>query len=111
MKLRRVKIGDGLHVELLAPHGWVEVAKCLAQLKQPAPEHVQILATDIVALMGAPAHLRAEIAEAAQKVDPAATAEGDAAIPFEPHSFRDFMLYEAHAVAAARGFVRTQMLA
>ena len=30
-------------------------------------------------------------------------------IPFEPASFRDFMLYEAHAIAAARGFVHQYM--
>jgi 2-keto-4-pentenoate hydratase/2-oxohepta-3-ene-1,7-dioic acid hydratase in catechol pathway len=109
MKLRRVKIGGDLHVELLAPHGWVEVAKCLAQLEQPAGESARIVAGDIVALLGAPAELRAAIVETAKKIEPAATAEGDATIPFEPRSFRDFMMYEVHAVAAARGFVRTQM--
>ena len=30
-------------------------------------------------------------------------------IPFEPRSYRDFMLYERHAVDAARGFVRRFM--
>jgi 2-keto-4-pentenoate hydratase/2-oxohepta-3-ene-1,7-dioic acid hydratase in catechol pathway len=109
MKLRRVNIGDDLHVELLAPRGWVGVAKCLAELEQPAGERARICARDIVALLGAPAQLRAAIAETARKIEPAATAQDDAVIPFEPRSFRDFMLYEAHAVAAARGFVRTQM--
>ena len=109
MKLRRVRCGDDLHVELRAPHGWVDIAKCLAELEQPPPERARVLARDIVALLGAPAQLRAAIADAAPKVEPAATAEADVAIPFEPRSFRDFTLYEAHAVAAARGFVRTQM--
>jgi 2-keto-4-pentenoate hydratase/2-oxohepta-3-ene-1,7-dioic acid hydratase in catechol pathway len=109
MKLRRVNIGDDLHVELLAPRGWVGVAKCLAELEQPAGERARICARDIVALLGAPAQLRAAIAETSRKIEPAATAQDDAVIPFEPRSFRDFMLYEAHAVAAARGFVRTQM--
>jgi 2-keto-4-pentenoate hydratase/2-oxohepta-3-ene-1,7-dioic acid hydratase in catechol pathway len=31
------------------------------------------------------------------------------ALPFEPRSFRDFMLYETHAIDAARGFVRRFM--
>jgi 2-keto-4-pentenoate hydratase/2-oxohepta-3-ene-1,7-dioic acid hydratase in catechol pathway len=109
MKLRRVRSGDDLHVELLAPQGWVDVAKCLAELEQPAGERAQICARDMVALLGAPAQVRAAIAETAKKIGPAATAQGDAVIPFEPRSFRDFMLFEAHAVAAARGFVRTQM--
>ncbi|MCC7254203.1 fumarylacetoacetate hydrolase family protein [Hyphomicrobium sp.] len=30
-------------------------------------------------------------------------------LPFAPHSFRDFMLYERHAIDAARGFVRLYM--
>jgi len=109
MKLRRVRTGDDLHVELLAPRGWVDAAKCLAELEQLTPEAARMLATDIVALLGAPAQLRAAIMEAAQKIDPVATVQADIVIPFEPRSFRDFMLYEAHAVAAARGFVRTRM--
>jgi len=40
---------------------------------------------------------------------PEPTRDSDVVIPFEPRSFRDFMLYEAHAVAAARGFVRRFM--
>lgn len=30
-------------------------------------------------------------------------------LPFEPRSFRDFMLYEEHAIAAARGYARRFM--
>ena len=109
MKLRRIKMSDDLHVELLAPQGWVEVAKCLAKLGQPAPDRARVLATDIVALLAAPADLRVAIAEAAAQIEPASTAEARVVIPFEAWSFRDFMLYESHAVAAARGFVRTQI--
>lgn len=32
--------------------------------------------------------------------------EGDLVLPFQPLSFRDFMLYEQHNVDAARGYVR-----
>lgn len=31
------------------------------------------------------------------------------ALPFEPRSFRDFMLFEEHAIAAARGYARRFM--
>ena len=34
---------------------------------------------------------------------------GDALLPFAPLSFRDFMLYEAHVVAASRGIARTYL--
>jgi hypothetical protein len=33
----------------------------------------------------------------------------DALLPFAPVSFRDFMLYEEHAIAAARGMVKRFM--
>jgi 2-keto-4-pentenoate hydratase/2-oxohepta-3-ene-1,7-dioic acid hydratase in catechol pathway len=109
MKLRRIKAGDDLHVELLGPQGWVEVAKCLGKLGQRATADAQLLATDILALLGAPAQMRAAITDAAQRIDPRPTPEVSVVIPFEPRSFRDFMLYESHAIAAARGFVRTRM--
>jgi 2-keto-4-pentenoate hydratase/2-oxohepta-3-ene-1,7-dioic acid hydratase in catechol pathway len=109
MRLRRVRAGDDLQVELHAAHGWIDVAKCLALLKQPGAERAHTLATDIVTLLGAPTDLRAAISDVARRIDPITTAEADVVIPFEPRSFRDFMLYEDHAIAAARGFVRTQM--
>lgn len=34
---------------------------------------------------------------------------GEAALPFQPKSFRDFMLYERHVVDATRGYVRRFM--
>ena len=109
MNLRRIKAGDDLHVELLAPQGWVAIAKCLAKLGQPAPDRARVLATDLIALLAAPADLRAAITETAAQIEPAPTTDTRAVLPFEPRSFRDFMLYESHAIAAARGFVRTQM--
>lgn len=109
MKLRRVKAGDDLQVELLSEHGWVNAGKCLTQLAQPAPEIAHQLTTDTVALLGAAQDLRVAIADAARRIDPSGTPEGDVVLPFAPRSFRDFMLYEQHAIAAARGFVRTQM--
>jgi 2-keto-4-pentenoate hydratase/2-oxohepta-3-ene-1,7-dioic acid hydratase in catechol pathway len=53
--------------------------------------------------------VRALIAAAAKDLDPETTPDADVVIPFAPRSFRDFMLYEAHAVAAARGFVNAFM--
>jgi len=109
MKLRRVKAGYDLHVELYSPRGWVRVAKCLTRLKQPPLDHARILAGDVVALLAVPADARAELAEAAREIEPEPATGKDVAIPFEPHSFRDFMLYETHAIAAARGLVREHM--
>jgi len=109
MKLRRVKAGSDLHLELLAPQGWVAVGKSLARLAQPGHEDARQLGVDLVALLGAPLETRARIATAAEGLEPEATSDAHVVIPFAPRSFRDFMLYEAHAVAAARGFVHAFM--
>jgi 2-keto-4-pentenoate hydratase/2-oxohepta-3-ene-1,7-dioic acid hydratase in catechol pathway len=104
MKLRRVQ-GDGRkRVELLAPHGWVPAAAAMAQI--PSLNHG--LADDVIALLALPQDTRQRLAEAARGIEPA-TDDDRPIIPLAPRSFRDFMLYEAHAVAAARGFVRRYM--
>jgi len=109
MELRRVRTNDDLHVELHAPQGWVAVAKALARLGNSETEEARRRAGDLVELLGAPEEVRALIAAAADDLEPEATPDSDIVIPFAPRSFRDFMLYEAHAIAAARGFVNAFM--
>jgi 2-keto-4-pentenoate hydratase/2-oxohepta-3-ene-1,7-dioic acid hydratase in catechol pathway len=109
MKLRRASRGADLYLELLGSNGWVTVRKCLDQLALSPPEDARDWAVDLVALLGAPADVRARLTEAARGIDPEPTPDSDVVMPFEPRSFRDFMLYEAHAIAAARGFVREFM--
>jgi 2-keto-4-pentenoate hydratase/2-oxohepta-3-ene-1,7-dioic acid hydratase in catechol pathway len=104
MKLRRVAADGSARVEIEAPHGWVPVAAALAQM----PSLDQRLGEDIIALLAQPADVRRGLVEAARDVAPA-TAGRPGLLPFAPRSFRDFMLYEAHAVDAARGFVRRYM--
>lgn len=108
MKLRRAKTGNELHVEVLAPQGWVAIEKCLAPVSQGAENKVQ-LSVDMIALLAAPTDLHQTILQNAMSVEPEGTRECDVVIPFEARSFRDFMLYEAHAIAAARAFVNTYM--
>lgn len=108
MKLRRVGSGSDLYLELLAPHGWVAVGAALARLPQTATADNRELSTNLVSVLALPTEKRERLAWAAREIDPAP--EGSrTVIPFEPRSFRDFMLYEAHAIAAARGFVRQFM--
>lgn len=109
MKLRRVRTGSGRHLELLAPQGWVAVAKALARLAPPSRDAGAQWGNDIVALLGAPADVRDAMAMAARDVDPEPSRGVGIMIPFEPRSYRDFMLFEAHAINAARGFVNRFM--
>ncbi|ALG12861.1 fumarylacetoacetate hydrolase family protein [Kibdelosporangium phytohabitans] len=80
MKLRRVRVDGRLAIQSETPDGqW-----------QPEP--------DARPLGGAPFSAEWEAA--------AADAHHGHLLPFQPLSFRDFMVYEKHAVAAARGLVR-----
>ncbi len=106
MKLRRAIFGGETRVELLAPQGWVAANAAIALLSDLDAN----FANDIIALLALPPAARQRLQAAASHV--ATTAEDNAAsvvLPFAPASFRDFMLYEAHAVDAARGFVRRYM--
>jgi 2-keto-4-pentenoate hydratase/2-oxohepta-3-ene-1,7-dioic acid hydratase in catechol pathway len=112
MQLRRVWDGAEAAVQLRAGRGWIDVREVLARLSAPpAKSDVERWSSDIVALLGAPSDLHAKVAAAATNHPAVAVAEAGATVlaPFEPRSFRDFMLYERHAVDAARGFVRTFM--
>jgi 2-keto-4-pentenoate hydratase/2-oxohepta-3-ene-1,7-dioic acid hydratase in catechol pathway len=109
MRLRRVRNGRDLYLELLTPQGWVSLTKSLARQGISETAEARSWAGDLIALLGAPAEVRALIAAAAKDLEPEATPDSDVVIPFAPHSFRDFMLYEAHAIAAARGFVNAFM--
>ena len=82
MKLRRVLTDDGLQVEVLQQDGsWAG-----------APE--------ATSLVGATFNSDWEVAVAQHHWDVSGQC-----LPFQPVSFRDFMLYERHAVDAARGLV------
>lgn len=105
MKLRRIATNSGTHIELLARYGWVPAASALARI----PELIGIDANDALALLALPAQERAKLLDAARDVAPSGEGAGRLCLPFAPRSFRDFMLYEAHAIDAARGLVRRFM--
>ncbi|HML43974.1 MAG TPA: fumarylacetoacetate hydrolase family protein [Hyphomicrobium zavarzinii] len=107
MKLRRILEGETPVVQIAANTGWVRVSRALAAL---APSHSEaetaLWSRDTIALLGAPEEVRSGLNEAALGLAPDDAIAGRPLLPFEPRSFRDFMLYERHAIDAARGFVR-----
>jgi len=107
MKLRRVTDGTRPIVQIAAGGGWIDAARALATLS-PAPDETDALrwSTDAIALLGAPDDLRARLAAHAAQLSPDTSDGRRVVLPFEPRSFRDFMLYERHAIDAARGFAR-----
>ncbi|MDH4980915.1 fumarylacetoacetate hydrolase family protein [Hyphomicrobium sp. D-2] len=112
MKLRRIASGGRLRIELEAPQGWVSITDAVAASGLANGSRQALLIErahdDTITLLALPLELRARIEEAARNIAPSANADTAAAcgLPFTPRSFRDFMLYEAHAIDAARGFVR-----
>lgn len=107
MKLRRVTDGAALTIEIAAGDGWVDAADALRAVSPGlSSSDIAHWSSDIVALLGAPEDVRRSAAEAALALTPALPGAHRMALPFAPRSFRDFMLYERHAIDAARGFVR-----
>lgn len=102
MKLRRVLDAGRPVVQIGANGGWVDVARLVPKGETAPWPH------DVMALLAAPAEVRAHLSVAAASV-PEADDSRAVLLPFEPRSFRDFMLYELHATDAARGFVRRFM--
>lgn len=110
MKLRRVTDGTVYAVQVATRDGWADAGRVLRSLSPALPEaDIALWSRDVVALLGAPDEVRAHLAQAAANLasDPDDGRTG--ALPFAPQSFRDFMLYERHAIDAARGFVRRFM--
>lgn len=105
MKLRRIATNGGTRLEVLAPHGWVPAAAAVSRL----PKLGGVDANDAIALLALPADVQSEIVDALKDVAPSGNGEAHLRLPFAPRSFRDFMLYETHAIDAARGFVRRYM--
>jgi 2-keto-4-pentenoate hydratase/2-oxohepta-3-ene-1,7-dioic acid hydratase in catechol pathway len=107
MQLRRIWDGATPIVQLNIGHGWIDVREILTRLSpQFLEDEFATWSSNLVELLGAPAGLRADLAGAASELIPNGRETGAVIIPFEPRSFRDFMLYERHAIDAARGFVR-----
>jgi 2-keto-4-pentenoate hydratase/2-oxohepta-3-ene-1,7-dioic acid hydratase in catechol pathway len=112
MKLRRVRDGGSPVVQIQVGEGWVNVQELLNRgSRQLQPSEIGRWSADIVALLGAPKSVLADVARAAIESQQGGRngSHVEPLIPFEPRSYRDFMIYELHAIAAARGFVERFM--
>lgn len=101
MKLRRVVTASGPEVQVWNGQFWV----ALASLPLPR-ERTNGCDEMLGALLLTPQDWE-ELRE--PLVAARSAADGKVMLPFEPRSYRDFMLYEQHVTAAARGYVRRFM--
>ena len=107
MQLRRITAQNSTQVQVLGKRGWVNVADALASGSHPPnASSMEGWATDLIALLDAPGRVRSVLESQVDSMDLLPAWTGDGILPFEPRSFRDFMLYERHAIDAARGFVQ-----
>ena len=114
MKLRRIRDGGETLVQAATgptgSQGWVALSAVLPRLSQrPSEADAALWSRDLVAFLGAPGSVRVEAERIAAQLPPDSRPDATVLIPFEPRSYRDFMLYERHAIDAARGFVRRFM--
>ena len=100
MKLRRIRDGGETLVQAATgptgSQGWVALSAVLPRLSQrPSEADAALWSRDLVAFLGAPGSVRVEAERIAAQLPPDSRPDATVLIPFEPRSFRDFMLYEA----------------
>ncbi len=112
MKLRKMQKSDGPAIQALMPSGWVSL-RGAPDLAQIAAEHgvEKTLATDLLSVLGLGPAGWEQLSSALSGLSPddAVGHAGTELLPFEPRSFRDFMLYEAHVIDASRGYTKRFM--
>jgi 2-keto-4-pentenoate hydratase/2-oxohepta-3-ene-1,7-dioic acid hydratase in catechol pathway len=109
MRFKRVATAPDMIPVLLLQHGerWVPVSAVLAAAggnKGGAAD-----ASDLIALLGDWGRNRGRLEQGLLKIGPddaASEVAGSPLLPFEPRSYRDFMLYERHVIDAGRGYAR-----
>jgi len=119
MRLRRVRLRDeeGFSVALRDGDRWIPLVPALASYRAQQGSDLPGLAAvarDVVAFCAEREAIRTELDRMLeflrqQQVGLKDTFHAEALLPFAPLSFRDFMLYEEHAIAAARGMARRFM--
>lgn len=115
MQLKRVQLTDG-QLSVAVWHGgqWLPLLPALELLRaqgQPITSDLEAASVDLIALLAAGELLRDNLLallDALQSDWPALTQRitPTPVLPFQPRSFRDFMLWEQHVIAATRGLVR-----
>jgi 2-keto-4-pentenoate hydratase/2-oxohepta-3-ene-1,7-dioic acid hydratase in catechol pathway len=116
MRVRRVRlaVAEGFSVAVWHGAGWVPLGPALARYQAcggAVAEELAAASADVVAFLAGGETLREQASAVledvrAEGINWAGTFDPAPLLPFEPRSIRDFMLYEQHAIAAARGIVR-----
>ncbi len=112
MRVRRVRLRrqpSAYSVAVERDGAWVPLIPALERTTSAEFPTLDRVAHDVIAFLGAGREATDEAARLLDLVAGESFADDfDATpvLPFEPRTFRDFMLYEEHAVAAAKGLVK-----
>lgn len=102
MRLRRVDIGGHPTLQIATEQGWVNVPDIVHTIPHL---HDPFSHADVVDILSIPPTARDSLQQAAEAIPPA---EGSMTplLPFQPTSYRDFMLYERHVIDSIRGYTQ-----
>lgn len=108
MKLRKVLTPTGPQIEALQtsiPEQWVRLSNISALDDIQQQFSTPHLATDMLAVLALGCNGWQLLAEHVNKCS-IITSDASIMLPFQPQSFRDFLLFEQHFIDASRGFVK-----
>jgi 2-keto-4-pentenoate hydratase/2-oxohepta-3-ene-1,7-dioic acid hydratase in catechol pathway len=110
MKFRKVMIAEAVTVQALHDGQWLSLNRVEGfdrlTSESRANAHVSDLMLDVLRLD--PRH-RCDLQAKLGQLEPEVAQPTATLLPFNPASFRDFMLYEKHVIDASRGFARRFM--
>ncbi|MEO1658245.1 MAG: fumarylacetoacetate hydrolase family protein [Pseudomonadota bacterium] len=104
MRLRRIQSADTHEVQAEGPLGWVSLGRIpdLAAIGGEGGD----LAHDMLAVLALGTDGWSRLSRAIEGLEPNTASAHAETLPFAPASFRDFMLFEEHVVAASRGYAK-----
>lgn len=105
MKLRRCLGANGPVIQGHNGEGWVSLNR--VESHPALPQHSAPFGTDMLDILAL--NPRGLVEVSAQIADLHPDEPGTQMLPVAPSSFRDFMLFEEHAIDASRGFVKRFM--
>ncbi len=108
MRLRRVRLDRAHSVAIEHQGRWIPLRPALERVAPTDFTPLRQVAHDVVAFLGAGQVARQEAARLLDQVAGLDLPDPDLTpiLPFQPLTFRDFMLYEQHAIDAAKGLAR-----
>lgn len=112
MKLKRIRHKDTLSplVAVLSKERWVPLDLALSRANAPLGDDDRRAVSDLICALQAGPEQRQKWQIAADAFsEPIPPMDETPILPFQPLSYRDFMLFEGHAVNAARGYARRFM--